>query len=93
MQAVGGRVEADVERHRTALEPLAQRVEVGVVLHQPAREQVVDDGGAPHAGSVARPRLGDEQGALEREQRALLVEAAAVAAEAVRRRAPGGTGR
>src|SRR4051795_1428318 len=33
-------------------------------------------------GSVASPQLGDEQGALEREQQAFLVEPAAVAAEA-----------
>ncbi len=55
VQAVGGRVEADVERHRPALEPLAQRVEVGVVLHEPAREQVVDDGGAAHARECCKP--------------------------------------
>ena len=55
VQAVGRRIEADVERHRPALEALAQRVEVGVILNQPARQQVVDDGGAAHAAKCCKP--------------------------------------
>ena len=55
VQALGRRVEADVERHRPALETLAQRVEIGVILNQPARQQVVDDGGGAHAAKCCKP--------------------------------------
>ena len=57
VQAVRGRVEPDVERDGPAVEPLAQRVEVGVILHEPAREQVVDDARRPSRVGVLQGPL------------------------------------
>ena len=64
VQAVGGRIEAGVDGDRALAESLAQSVEVGVVVHQPACRQIVEDfvagpGLLGHGGhSPATRRLG-----------------------------------
>ncbi len=61
VQAVGGRIEADVEHEGTLVEARAQRGEIGVILHEAARQDVVDDRGAAHAVKCCKRPLGERR--------------------------------